>query len=131
LGLPWPHPFLRLGRDEITIPEPLATLLITLTRHNRRYTGLGSPTTTWLFPGLHPGRPLTAARLGERLRKLGIQAQPGRRAALTSLAAPLPAAVLADLIHLHPTTAVRWVRDAGGDWNRYAAQLAQTRNHQP
>jgi len=35
------------------------------------------------------------------------------------------------LLHLHPTTAVRWVRDAGGDWNRYAAQLAQARDHQP
>ena len=123
--------FLRLGRDEITIPEPLATLLITLTRDSRRYTGVGSPATTWLFPGLHPGRPLTAARLGERLRKLGIHAQPGRRAALASLAAQLPAAVLADLLDLHPTTAVRWVRDADGDWNRYAAQLTQTTNHQP
>lgn len=118
--------FLRLGRDEITIPEPLATLLITLTR-NSRY----STSASWLFPGLHPGRPLTPARLGERLRKLGIHAQPSRRAALTSLAAQLPAAVLADLIDLHPTTAVRWIRDAGGDWNRYAAQLTQTTNHQP
>lgn len=123
--------FLRLGRDEIAIPEPLATLLITLTHDPRRHTGVGSPATTWLFPGLHPGRPLTAARLGERLRKLGIHAQPGRRAALTSLAAQLPAAVLADLLDLHPTTAVKWVRDAGGDWNRYAAQLTQTTNHQP
>jgi hypothetical protein len=118
--------FLHLDRDEITIPEPLATLLITLTRNSHHSTGAG-----WLFPGLHPGRPLSAARLGERLRKLGIHTQPGRRAALTSLAAQLPAAVLANLLDLHPTTAVRWVRDAGGDWNRYAAQLAQTTNHQP
>ncbi len=34
---------------------------------------------------------------------------PGRRAALMHLAAQLPAAVLADLLHLHPTTAVHWV----------------------
>jgi len=119
--------FLHFGRDEITIPEPLATL----THDSRRHTGVSSPTATWLFPGLHPGRPLTAARLGERLRKLGIHAQPGRRAALTSLAAQLPAAVLADLLDLHPTTAVKWVRDAGGDWNHYAAQLTQTTHHQP
>lgn len=78
-----------------------------------------------------PGMPLTPARLGERLRKLGIAAQTGRRAILTHLAAQLPAAVLADLLNLAPTTAVHWVRDAGGDWNRYAAELARTSNHQP
>ncbi|MGH3786308.1 MAG: hypothetical protein ACRDRG_07065 [Pseudonocardiaceae bacterium] len=118
--------FLRFGHHDVHIPEPLATLLTALVRDRRGYLGVGSPaTSTWLFPGLLPGRPLTAARLGERLRTLGIHAQPGRRATLTSLAAQLPAAVLAELLNLHPTTAVRWVRDAGGDWNRYAAQLAQ------
>lgn len=120
------------GHHDVHIPEPLATLLTQLAHERRRYLGVGTPaTSSWLFPGLLPGRPLTAARLGERLRALGIHAQPGRRAALTSLAAQLPAAVLAELLHLHPTTAVRWVRDAGGDWNRYAAQLIQTRDHQP
>ena len=43
----------------------------------------------------------------------------------------MPAAVLADLLHLAPGTAVRWMREAGADWNRYAADLARTRNHQP
>ncbi len=127
-----PQLFLHLGRDDLHIPEPLAGLLQTLIRDGRPYVGVGSPTTTrWLFPGMQPGRPLTAARLGDRLRKLGIRAQPGRRAALTHLAAQLPAAVLADLLGIHSTTAVNWVHDAGGDWNRYAAQLSQTRNHQP
>lgn len=127
-----PQVFLRLGRDDLHIPEPLAGLLNTLARDGRPYIGVGSPTATrWLFPGLQPGRPLTAARLGERLRKLGIKALPGRRAALTHLAPQLPAAVLADLLGIHPTTAVAWVHDAGGDWNRYAAQIAHTSNHQP
>jgi len=127
-----PQTFLRLGRDALDIPEPLAGLPHTLTRDGRRYIGVGSPTTTrWLFPGMQPGRPLTASRLGERLRKHGIRAQPGRRAVLTHLAAQLPAAVLADLLGIAPTTAVNWVHDAGGDWNRYAAQLTQTGNHQP
>lgn len=124
--------FLRFGHHDVHIPEPLATLLTTLLRDRRRHLGVGTPATSnWLFPGLLPGRPLTAARLGERLRALGIHTQPGRRAALTSLAAQLPAAVLAELLGLHPTTAVRWVRDAGGDWNHYAAQLVQARDHQP
>jgi hypothetical protein len=77
-----------------------------------------------------PGRPLTPGRLGERLRKLGLRAQPARRATLTDLAAQLPAAVLADLLNLAPTTAVNWVRDSGGDWSRYAAQLVKDPNHQ-
>jgi hypothetical protein len=120
------------GHTDVHIPEPLAGLLLALTRDGRRYRGVGSPATTrWLFPGMQPGRPLTAARLGERLRKLGIRAQPGRRTALAHLAAQLPAAVLADLLNLHPTTAVRWVRDAGGDWSRYAADLARTGDHAP
>jgi len=127
-----PQVFLRLGRDDLHIPEPLAGLLHTLTRDGRTYVGVGAPTTTrCLFTGMQPGRPLTAARLGERLRKLGIRAQPGRRAALTHLAAQLPAAVLADLLGIAPTTAVNWVHDAGGDWNRYAAQHSQTGDHQP
>ena len=123
--------FLRFGRDDVLIPEPLAGLLLTLVREGRRYLGVGSPTTTtWLFPGMLPGRPLTPSRLGERLRKLGLRAQPARRATLTDLAAQLPAAVMADLLNLAPTTAVHWVRDAGGDWSRYAAQLARDPSHQ-
>jgi hypothetical protein len=122
---------LRFGQDDVHIPQPLAGLILTLTVRGRRYRGVGSPTTnTWLFPGMLPGRPLTASRLGERLRKLGILAQPARRAALAHLGSQLPAAVLADLLGLAPTTAVGWVRDAGGDWARYAAQLVQTDSHQ-
>jgi hypothetical protein len=49
---------------------------------------------------------------------------------LTDLAARIPAAVLADLLSLAPTTAVKWMRQAGGDWSGYAAELAKARNHQ-
>ncbi|MGH8932724.1 MAG: hypothetical protein ACRDZO_19400 [Egibacteraceae bacterium] len=72
----------------------------------------------WLFPGHLPGRPLTPARLGARLGKLGIDARAGRHAALIHLAAQLPATVLAKLLHISPPTAVRWVNNAGGDWSR-------------
>jgi hypothetical protein len=125
--------FLRVGRDDLHIHEPLASLLLTLVRQRRRYLGVGTPAAAnrWLFPGLQPGRPLTAARLGERLRALGIRAQPGRRSAMTHLAAQVPSAVLADMLNLAPTTAVKWVSDAGGDWSRYAAELAREANHQP
>jgi hypothetical protein len=119
-----PETTVRFGTDQIRVPEPLASLLGALLDTPRPYVGVGSPSTSpWLFPGHLPGRPLTPARLGQRLRKLGIDARAGRRAALINLAAQLPAAVLADLLHLTPGTAVRWVNNAGGDWSRYAAAL--------
>ena len=123
---------LHLGATHIEIPEPLAGLLTRLAHTRRPYTGIGSPPDIpWLFPGLDPGRPLTTQRLGQRLRRLHISAAPGRRAALTHLAARLPATTLANLLNLAPTTAVRWVRAAGGDWNTHAAQLVRDRDREP
>jgi hypothetical protein len=124
--------YVQLGQHEIPVPRTLGSLLLTLIADGKPNTGTGSPATSqWLFPGLLPGQPITPARLAGRLRALGIPVQAGRRAALTGLAAQLPAAMLADALGLQPGTAVRWMHDAGADWNRYAANLARTRNHQP
>jgi len=107
----------------------LATELIDAGRSH--HLGVGSPAVSpWLFPGHLPGRPITASRLGERLRLLGVRALPGRRATLLQLAAEVPAAVLAELLHLTPGTATRWTQNAGGDWSRYAAELARERSNQ-
>jgi hypothetical protein len=123
---------IRLGRHDIPVPDPLGDLLLRLIRDGKTHIGIGSPThTRWLFPGGLPGRPISASRLAERLRAIGIPTRAARRAALTDLAAQLPAAVLADLLGLHPTTAVKWMNQAGADWSRYAAELARDRNHQP
>jgi hypothetical protein len=121
---------LRFGAHDITVPEPLSGLLTKLIDVGHGHRSVGSPgTSPWLFPGHLPGRPITASRLGERLRLLGVRALPGRRAALLQLAAEVPAAVLAELLHLTPGTATRWTRAAGGDWSRYAAELATERSH--
>jgi hypothetical protein len=118
--------FLLLGRHEVPVPGPLASTILDLISNGRSHRGVGSPAATaWLFPGHMPGRPITPARLGERLRAIGIYAQPGRRAALLDLAAQMPAAVLADALGLHETTAAKWMHQAGGDWSRYAADLAR------
>jgi hypothetical protein len=122
----------RFGQHEIPVPDSLARILTDLIRAGRPHTGTGSPATSpWLFPGGMPGQPITPARLGERLRAIGVRAMPGRRAALIDLAAQLPAAVLADALNLSPGTAVRWMQQAGADWNRYAADVARSRDHQP
>ncbi|WP_045878502.1 hypothetical protein [Pseudofrankia sp. DC12] len=121
----------QFGTDRVALPDPLDDHVLRLRAEGRPYTGLGAATTGWLFPGLLAGQPMTPSHLGARLRKLGVHATAGRRAALTHLASELPAAVLADLISLHPVTAARWTSDTGGTWNRYAAALVQDRNHQP
>ena len=82
-------------------------------------------------PGHLPGRPITPARLSERLRVLGAPPSPVDAPTLLQLAAEVPAAVLAELLHLTPGTATRWTRDAAGDWSHYAAELARRRDHQP
>jgi hypothetical protein len=124
--------YAQFGRHEVPVPGTLGSLLLTLIADGKPNTGTGSPAVSqWLFPGLLPGQPITPARLAGRLRALGIPVQAGCRAALTGLAAQLPAAVLADILGLQPGTAVRWMHAAGADWNRYAADLARTRNHQP
>jgi hypothetical protein len=123
---------IRFGQHEIPVPDSLARILTDLIAAGRSHTGTGSPITSpWLFPGGMPGQPITPSRLGERLRALGIRAMPGRRAALIDLAAQLPAAILADSLNLSPGTAVRWMHQAGADWNRYAADIARSRDHQP
>ena len=122
----------RFGQHEVLVPDSLGQILTDLIRAGRSHTATGSPITSpWLFPGGMPGQPITPSRLGERLRALGIRAMPGRRAALIDLAAQLPAAVLADCLNLSPGTAVRWMHQAGADWNRYAAGIARSRDHQP
>jgi hypothetical protein len=35
------------------------------------------------------------------------------------------------MLNLAPTTAVRWMHEAGADWTRYAAELARDDDPQP
>jgi hypothetical protein len=120
------HIRLKIGATSIDIPEPLASLLVSLLEGKRPYSGVASPPDSpWLFPGLSAGRPVNASNLGARLRRIGVRTLPGRRSAMNHLAARLPAAFLADLLGLHHNTAVRWVRGTGADWSTYAAELVK------
>ena len=121
------HVHVRFGQHEVPVPDSLGEILTDLIQTGRSHTGIGTPAISpWLFPGGMPGQPITPSTLGERLRAIGVRAMPGRRAALIDLAGQLPAAVLADTLNLAPGTAVRWMQQAGADWNRYAADLART-----
>lgn len=117
---------IRFGRGDVIIDEPLAGHIREQLSTPLRHHSIGaSGHSTWLFPGHLPGRPITAAALGTRLRALGINAQTGRRAAMQHLAGQVPAAVLADLLGIAVTTAVDWAHTSGGDWATYAADTAR------
>jgi hypothetical protein len=51
------------------------------------------------------------------LSQYGIPAAASRNSALISLAADLPAPIIADLFGLHPGTATRWSTYARADWS--------------
>jgi hypothetical protein len=117
---------LRLGREPIVLPEPLAALVLQLITTRRGHAALGDQgTSPWLFPGGQPGRPISAYQLGERLRQLGLHPGQARSTALFQLATDLPAALLARMLGIHITIAVAWQRAAAGDWTAYTAEVSR------
>lgn len=119
------HTYLTLGNCAIRLPSELAVLTRQL--HAEATARPPGPTNPpWLFPGLRPGEHLRPAALGARLRRLGPGHRAARNSALISLAAELPAPVLASLLGLHLNTAVRWTQYAQADWAAYLAARAGT-----
>ena len=119
---------LRLGTVPVVLPEPLATLTRDLAGTRRGHAATGARgTSRWLFPGGQPGRPVSADRLGERLRLLGIHPGQARSTALFQLATELPAAVLARMLGIHIKVAVQWQHVSAGDWTSYAADVSRRR----
>lgn len=117
---------LHLGREPVTLPEPLGTLARQAAAARQGHAAIGDQNNSpWLFPGGQPGRPISAFRMAERLRQLGICSGPARSAALFQLATDLPAAVLARLLGIHITVAVAWQRASAGDWAAYAAEISR------
>ncbi|MCI0689428.1 MAG: site-specific integrase, partial [Sporichthyaceae bacterium] len=117
---------LRLGPTPTVLPDPLAALVRDLVATRRSHAVVGNPATArWLFPGGQPGRPISADRLGQRLRLIGLCPTPARSTALFQLATELPAAVLARMLGIHIKVAVAWQQISSGDWLSYAADVAQ------
>jgi hypothetical protein len=120
---------LRLGSTPIVLPEPLATLVRDLAATRRGHAVLGNPgTARWLFPGGQPGRPVSADRLGTRLRLIGLRPTQARSTALFQLATELPAAVLARMLSINIKVAVQWQHVSAGDWTSYAADVSRRTN---
>jgi hypothetical protein len=116
---------LRLGSRPIVLPAPLDALIDALAA-DRRTPGssLLNVPSSWLFPGRQPGSPLTEDALGQRLHALGISPRQGRNTALFTLAADVPAAILAKTLGIHIKAAIQWQKISGGDWAAYAADIS-------
>ncbi|GAA3812104.1 hypothetical protein ACFQ0G_14475 [Streptomyces chiangmaiensis] len=105
------------------LPAPLDALMEELIASRRGHTLVDEPG-TWLFPGRVPGKPLSSDQLVLRLRALGVNPREDRATALFTLAAQVPAAILARMLGIHRAVAVQWQRASGGDWAAYAADVA-------
>ena len=81
-----------------------------------------------LFPGRWPGRPDPDA-LGDRLHALGISSRQGRGAALLTLAAEVPAAILAKMLASTSRAPSSGRRVSSGDWAAYAADISRRLEH--
>jgi len=120
------HVRLQLGREPVVLPPPLAALVLQLVASRHGHASLGDQgTSPWLFPGGRPGRPINAAHLSQRLRRLGLRPSRDRSSALFHLATELPAALLARLLGIHISVAVAWQRASSGDWTNYAADYSR------
>jgi hypothetical protein len=109
---------------ELSDAEARLVLRLVADRRGRATTGAGTAS-PWLFVGARPGRALGAARLGVRLGTYGIDARATRNALMLDLGAELGPGTLADLLGIHTSTAVRWVRAGGGDWSSYVGARAR------
>ena len=117
--------YLRFAGNLLLLPPPLAALLkqLPLRRNNNRsvlpFTDSSAPL---LFPGFSDARPLHSGTFGARLLRYGLTPHAGRNTAMMTLAADLPASVLADLLGIHEVTATRWAHRTKRDWHTYLAQ---------
>jgi hypothetical protein len=82
-------------------------------------------------PGRQPGSALAEDALAQRLHALGISPRHGRSTALFTLAADVPAAILAKTLGIHVQAAIHWQKISAGDWTAYAADISRRTTPQP
>lgn len=80
----------------------------------------------WLFPGVLPGRHLTAQSITTRLRSLGINLLGARNTALQSLAVEVPPPLVAKLLGYSYNVVQRHADIAAQPWARYVTKTAAT-----
>jgi hypothetical protein len=84
--------FVRLGREPLLVPEPLATLILRLRQARSPRGNLARSTEPeWMFAGLRLDTAMHEEVMRRRLRKLGITVRAARTSAALQLARTLPA----------------------------------------
>ena len=71
------------------------------------------------------GRPLTDSQIGNRLHRIGVRPNQDRSTTLVTLAAEIPAAILARMLGMHIKVAVQWQQASAGDGAVYAADVSR------
>jgi hypothetical protein len=110
-----------IDKSPVLLPPRLSELMHRLAETARPGSAIGRVVSgsAWLFPGSRPGHHTSPSAMGRRLMSAGIEARPVRNAALYALGEDLPAAIFANLVGLHITTAERWAKLARRDWADY------------
>jgi hypothetical protein len=122
----WTIITLALASVPIVLPDPLAGLMREHLATRRGHATIRQPgTVPWLFPGGRRGHPLDAGHISERLKAIGLHPRADRAATLFTLAAELPAALLARMLGISIRTAVSRQKTASGDWMAYAAAVSR------
>lgn len=119
---------LHLGGTDIPLPPRIADLVLRLAAEAPKQTivtGLEHDR-PWLFPGKSARRPATPSMFHNGFARYGITAARGRNTAVRSLAADLPAPILANVTGLHINTATQWSHLVRRDAAAYIAARIQT-----
>jgi hypothetical protein len=117
--------YLQFAGNLLLLPPWLAALLKQLPlrrRNNRSVLPSTDSSAPLLFAGFSDSRPLHSGTFGARLLRHGLTPHAGRNTVMLTLAADLPASVLADLLGIHEVTATRWAHRTKRDWHSYLAQ---------
>lgn len=115
----------RLGDTALSMPEPVANDVRALLTDIAAQPSATVRHPPWLFPGGTSARPIGEQVLSGRLKRIGVDCNDARRAALLQLAGQLPAAIVADLLGVHVSTATQWAQIAGRPWGHYPAMRSR------
>lgn len=116
-------PRIKLGKNWLELPKPMGQHIADLLAQGPRRKAPFVEDARWLFLGDGAGTHLSSDRLGVRLAKYGIHAQPMRNTALFQLGTTVQPGTLSRLLDLHISTAVKWVNKSGGIYANYWGQV--------
>jgi hypothetical protein len=118
---------LRLGRRPVELPHPLARIAVDLRDRPAGRARMAAANGDWLLPGRKHGSHLTAERLRQRLRPLGISVtRPGRYGAFWRSPVACRHRSSPSISGYITPRAAEWVRAAGSPYADYVALLTHS-----